>query len=77
MGKHRSEVRYVLCVKNDGYPVSLEVRKLYQTMDDPAARKHGLIRIIDESEEDYLYPQDYFVSIELPKAAERALAVGT
>jgi uncharacterized protein YnzC (UPF0291/DUF896 family) len=49
--------RYVLCIKNDGYPASLEVRKIYNPLPDPEANKHRLIRVIDESGEDYLYPR--------------------
>ena len=66
--------RYLLCVKNDGYPASLEVRKIYKPLPDPEANKHRLIRVIDESGEDYLYPRDFFIPIALPKAAEIALA---
>lgn len=77
MKGRKSEIRYVLCVKNEGYPASLEVRKVYQTIDSPAEHKHGLIRVIDESGEDYLYPQNYFVSIELPKAIEKTFLLGT
>lgn len=69
-----SETRYVLCVKNEGYPASLEIRKIYRVIADPAAAKRGLVRIVDESGEDYLYPKDYFVSIALPKAAEKAFS---
>src|SRR5215471_8726564 len=65
--------RYLLCVKNDGYPASLEVRKVYNPLPDPEANKHHLIRVIDESGEDYLYPREFFIPITLPKAAEIAL----
>jgi Ca2+-binding EF-hand superfamily protein len=65
---------YLLCVKNDGYPTSLEVRKIYKPLPDSEANKHRLIRVIDESGEDYLYPRDFFIPIALPKAAEIALA---
>jgi len=62
-------------VKNEGYPASLELRKIYQVVPDDRAAEHALIRVIDESCEDYLYPVDYFVSIELPHAVEEALDV--
>jgi len=65
--------RFVVCVKNEGYAVSLERRKLYQVLPDPEAAKHGLIRIIDESGEDYLYPQCFFAAIELPQPIRRAV----
>ncbi|GET41675.1 hypothetical protein MiSe_64880 [Microseira wollei NIES-4236] len=53
--------QFVLCVKNDNYTASLEVRKVYRVIPDSRAAEHQLIRVIDESEEDYLYPSDYFV----------------
>ena len=65
--------QFVICVKNEDYPASLEVRKLYQVISDPEAEKIDQIRVIDESGEDYLYPQDYFVSVTLPDAAEQAI----
>ena len=61
--------QFVLCVKNDAYPVSLEVRKVYRVISDPEAASRGFVRVIDESGEDYLYPQELFLPLELPKAA--------
>jgi len=61
----------VICVKNDGYAVSLERRKLYVVRADMRAAKHGQLRIVDESGEDYLYPQEYFVAVELPQSLRR------
>jgi hypothetical protein len=58
----RSSKQLVVCVKNDGYPASLEKRKLYVMLPDRAAEKHGLLRVIDESGEDYLYPKSFFRS---------------
>jgi len=69
----RNEKTFVVCVSNKRYPASLEVRKLYQSIpDDQAARRHH-VRVIDESGEDYLYPEEYFVPIQLPQSAERAV----
>lgn len=68
---------YVLCVKNDGYPSSLDVRKIYRALRDPDAEKHGQIRVIDESGSDYLFSSRYFVRLPMPAAARRALAVIT
>ncbi len=56
--------RRVTCVNADGYPVSLVINTTYETMPDAEAAKHGLIRVIDESGEDYLYPESYFVPVE-------------
>ncbi len=69
----KTEPQFVVCVKNDGYPASLELRKLYQVLPDPAASEHNQIRIIDESGEDYLYPATYFVPIALPKSVGEAV----
>lgn len=65
---------YLLCVRNEAYPSSLEVRKLYSTIPDSDAEKLRLVRVVDESGEDYLYPADYFVPLRLPQRARRALA---
>ena len=65
----------MLCVRNDGYEVSLERRKLYPTIPDPRATAAGQIRVIDESGEDYLFPRTLFVALELPTTVRRALAM--
>lgn len=71
--KKRNELRFVVCVKNKNYAASLELRKLYQVVADEVATKVHQIRVIDESGEDYLYPQEYFVPVRLPESAERAV----
>jgi hypothetical protein len=63
----------VICIRNDGYEVSLERRKIYEALVDTDARKHHQIRVIDESGEDYLFPEDFFVPVQLPRQAERAV----
>jgi hypothetical protein len=65
---------YFLCLSNGGHPASLEVRKIYQGVADPPAERRGLLRVIDESGEDYLYPSDLFVPIKLTSPVMRALA---
>ena len=65
--------RFVVCLRNDGYEVSLERRKIYQVLPDADAAKHKELRVIDESGEDYLYPQNLFAPIELPLAIRRAV----
>ncbi|HLQ36262.1 MAG TPA: hypothetical protein VK348_00575 [Planctomycetota bacterium] len=60
---------YALCIKNRGCPAALELRKVYRRILDPAAAKRGLVPIIDESDEDYLYPAERFVPIDLPRTA--------
>ncbi|MGH8123743.1 MAG: hypothetical protein ACREPT_13335 [Rudaea sp.] len=57
---------FVVCISNETYSASLEVRKLYEMLPDDEAAKHGQVRIIDESGEDYLYPQSFFAPVELP-----------
>jgi hypothetical protein len=73
----RTETQFVVCVRNNDYPASLELRKLYRVVPDPEAAKHHQIRVVDESGEDYLYPERYFVSVPLPQAAERAVLRAT
>ena len=62
-------MEFVLCIRNDDYPASIEKRKIYRVLPDPKATEQNFIRIIDESEEDYLYPIDYFVPIHIPQLA--------
>jgi hypothetical protein len=69
----RNEAEFVVCLKNDGYPASLEVHKIYRTIPDPEAEKDGGLRIVDESGEDYLYPKEWFVLIEVPEAVGASL----
>jgi hypothetical protein len=63
----------VICVKNEGYEASLEVRKIYRTVADEGAKRHKLIRVVDESGEDYLYPRGNFLPIILPQTTRRAV----
>ncbi len=60
-----------LCLRNKGYEVSLERRKIYQVIPDRDAEKHGQLRVIDESGEDYLYPAAFFALIKLPRTLRR------
>lgn len=69
--------QFVVCIRNEGYAASLEVRKLYELVRDQQAAEHGQLRIVDESGEDYWYPADYFVLIELPEAAEQTFAAAS
>jgi hypothetical protein len=74
MNKHGpAKTKFVVCVCNDGYPASLEVRKIYRAIAAPSAAAHDLLRVIDETGEDYLYPARFFKPIELPPAVRRAL----
>lgn len=60
---------FYLCIKNRGYAASLQLRTVYQALGDFEAEKHGMLRIVDDSGEDYLFPAGYFVPIEVPAAA--------
>jgi hypothetical protein len=62
-----------VCIKNDGYPASLELHKIYRDVRDAGAMRDGDVRIIDESGQDYLYPAEWFAAVELPRHVEASL----
>ncbi len=62
-----------ICIKNEGFEASLELRKIYKAIEDLEGQSHGQIRVIDESGEDYLYPEEFFVRVDLPAAVEQKL----
>ena len=64
---------FAICVRNEGYPASLELWKVYRVLPDEKAAQHQLVRVFDESGEDYLYPESFFAPVELPRAVEDAL----
>jgi hypothetical protein len=68
-----SALLFAVCINNSGYPASLELHKIYRVLPDDDAAIDGDMRVIDESGEDYLYPADYFVLVELPEAVEQSL----
>lgn len=68
----KEETKFVICINNQDYPASLERWKVYCTVSDEKAEKRNLVRIIDESGEDYLYSAKDFVSINLPQEVETA-----
>lgn len=67
--------KFAICVSNEGHEVSLERRKVYEVIGDEKASEYGLIRVIDESGEDYLYPSDFFVRIDLPEIVQEAMVL--
>jgi hypothetical protein len=77
MNRRNSEPRFVVCIHNEDYPASLELKKIYRVVPDESAAKHKLIRIVDESGEDYLYPEQYFIPIDLPVALEKAVLLAS
>ncbi len=64
------DAEQVICINSDGYEVSLIAQKAYRTIPDEEAAQHGLIRVIDETEEDYLYPASHFVAVESARDTE-------
>jgi hypothetical protein len=69
----RSNRYLVVCLKNKGYEASLEKRKIYLAIPDEPAAKHHLLRVIDESGDDYLYPSTCFAAVDLPTPIRRAV----
>ena len=74
MDKQSSDILlYAVCVNNSEYPASLELHKIYRVIPDEDAALDGDIRVVDESGEDYLYPDEWFVLIQVPEAVEQSL----
>lgn len=69
-----TNIKFVICVNNAGYEVSLECRKLYQLIPDESAVKHHQLRIVDESGDDYLYPESYFLPVALSESIAQQVA---
>lgn len=67
------EPKFAVCINNNDYPASLELHKIYCVLPDEEAAQEGDIRIIDESGEDYLYPAEWFVLIDVPQEVETSL----
>ena len=65
---------YAICVSNRGYAAALEVRKVYRLLPDESLKGRGLVRVVDESAEEYVYPARFFVPIEVPGPATRAFS---
>lgn len=76
MAKESKEQSFALCIENTECE-DLEKRKIYTVLPDDEAAKEGYLRIVDESGEDYLYPQSYFILVELPREAQDALQVAS
>ena len=76
MKHERTEQMFALCVENKDCE-DLEKRKVYQILPDEAAAKERYLRVVDESGEDYLYPDSYFILVKLPRKAQDALLVAS
>lgn len=68
----KEENRFVVCINNRDYPASLELHKIYQVVYDDKIEAEGEIRVVDESGEDYIYPAQWFVAVDLPLAARES-----
>ena len=78
MASRRTKTKgFAVCLRNAGFEASLEVRKLYTVVDDPDAEMNALIRVIDESGEDYIYPASLFQKLTLPSEIQRALRLAS
>jgi hypothetical protein len=75
MKTNSSKNLFVVCVKNEGYPASLEPRKIYRFIPDDEAGSLHYLRVVDESGEDYLYPEDYFMFVDLPQPVIEKLSL--
>ncbi len=71
--QEHSESAFAVCIKNDGYTVSLERHKIYRVLPDAGAPEDHELRVIDESGEDYLFPRDWFMLVELPENLKQSL----
>jgi hypothetical protein len=75
--KKKEPAHFVVCLDNEGYPASLEVGKLYRFIPDETAEAEGLIRVFDESGEDYAFDADRFHRISVPTAVAEALVAAS
>jgi hypothetical protein len=74
MKRQKPQARFALCVRTNGSE-DLEQRKVYEVVPDRTASREGYVRVIDESGEDYLYPAEYFVPVNLPVAVAHKLGL--
>jgi hypothetical protein len=73
MSQRKVNLKFAVCINNAEYPASLELHKIYRIIPDEDAAVDGDLRVIDESGEDYLYPGDWFVFVQLPPEVQRSL----
>lgn len=71
----KTSTQFVVCLRNNGYEASLEPRKIYQVLSDKEAESHKMLRVIDETGEDYLFPASLFSPISLPQTLVKELAL--
>lgn len=73
--RKKTRNRFVVCLRNTGFPASLEPRKVYRCIGSVRTGTRSMLRVIDESGQAYLYPKSLFASVRVPSAARRALAL--
>lgn len=73
MSQRKPAYKFAVCINNADYPAALEVHKIYRVLPDDDAAIDGDIRVVDKSGEDYIYPAEYFVFVELPSSVEKSL----
>jgi hypothetical protein len=73
MNQRKPAFKFAVCINNIDYPASLEIHKIYRVLPDDDAATDGDIRVVAESGEDYLYPAEYFVFVELRRSVEKSL----
>jgi len=73
MSQRKPALKFAVCISNADYPASLELHKIYRVLPDEDAATDGDLRVVDESGEDYLYPAEYFVFVDLPRSVEKSL----
>jgi hypothetical protein len=73
MHVQEANTMFVICINNAEFSAALELRKIYQVIPDDSAAMHGLLRVIDESGEDYLYPTTYFIPVNFPPNIQDAI----
>ena len=74
MDDTEKKAQFVICVRNDDYPASLDLRKIYRVVEDEDSQVKGFLRVIDESGEDYLYPPECFIYVDLPRSVRETIA---
>ena len=72
MSKSTAAAHFAVCVENEGAE-DLQLRKVYRVLQDDVGSQNGMIRVIDDSGEDYLYPGEFFLPLPLPESAEAKL----
>ncbi len=65
--------RFALCIDDSDYQASLVPGKVYRILPDPRAAKDHLVRIVDESGEDYLYHKSHFVFVDFPPPVRKKI----